>query len=63
MFSFLLKIGFMFIAPENVALLHSQKSECANTSDRRALEPKPRRKPKRDTVSSFKLVSQKVQKI
>ena len=31
-------------------------SECANTSDRRVLKPQFRTKPKRDTVSSFKLV-------
>ncbi|MFQ9886037.1 MAG: hypothetical protein ACLRXW_07635 [Negativibacillus massiliensis] len=48
--------------------MSSQLTDYANSvqaqpAEHRVLEPKPRRKLKRDTVSSFKLVSQKVQKI
>ena len=32
------KTGLVFIAPENVASLHSPTSECVNTSDRRVLK-------------------------
>mgnify|MGYP007005476911 CR=1 FL=1 len=58
MFYFLLKTGFAFIAPENVALRHSQTNKCANTSEYRVLRPPHRITPKRETECGLSLPSE-----